>query len=767
MARAIEVPPELRPFVVAHGDFALGRSVGSGAFAEVFKATDRRTGAECAVKRLLQADLDGRALLSFIREVGVLSKCNHRFLTAFLGFTAAPPFYLVTQFVPNGTLFQFVRRRAGARALTPTQKTLIAVGIADGMRHLHSFGIIHRDLKSLNILLDENFLPAICDFGISRFLDAAADEEAAVMTKDIGTPHWMAPELFTSHQYTNKVDVYAYAVLLWEMQTEAPPFRGKTVMQIGIGVSRRGERPELPNDVPVKLRELIVACWAQNPDDRPSFDDIVRAFVSDRIMYEGSSGDEVQAFLERLGGESATFETEFHRSVAALSEQNCGEFFGGIAALLNEGASPAVAAFVLRELCPVIERSSAFFTAFVTARIVDLLPALRDSAPGPLFELLQRVIAICPVLLTKPLLMDLAPLISTGYAAATIVLLAPVLRSFDQMPNGWVASDHLITCGSAFIANSPLLYVNTILSMLSTFPTYREARFCYIAHILIEGLSSPDLEAVCVIYSIFVTFYRPELVFDAAFLLRDLQRSEVVDSVLSFLIVQTSIFLTVEIVNYLLSLLPTKSSAFAGLAAACESEVGGCEALLAIGGSWIVDKRLSLTQVLALLGKIVARREARSIVAEFPELFEFFDRVMRDGDAQLIAGLAIVVARLPTSIKLFERLTAMGFFAIFFPAVRRSQDELVVRSGVCIVDAFSRIVFDREFLTIVPVLMAWLVAPDEGKAVRALSALASLVGHEEGLRTITSVGFDVRWLDRFRQNPHYHVYLEAFGIAVN
>jgi hypothetical protein len=607
---------------------------------------------------------------------------------------------------------------------------------------------------------------------ISRFINEATDGESLLMTKDIGTPHWMAPELFTSQQYTNKVDLYAYAILLWEMQTETAPFKGMSGMQIGIAVSRRGERPKLPDDVPGELRELITSCWAQDPEARPSFDDVVKAFAKGNILYDGSDSAEVRSFLNGLkpvlsNSNAEDFETTFRDSVPLLNEENCDDFFSRLAALIKNDTPPARAEFLLRELCPVIEVNPAFFASFVSAGIADLLPAFRDSAPGPLFGLLERVIVTRPVLLTNALLVALAPLISTGYADATIRLLVPVLRFFDQMPNGWVASDHLITFGGAFIAASPLLYMNTLYYMLSTFPTYREARFAYVVPILMEGLLSPDLEAVRVIYSIFIAFYQPELVFDAAFLLRDLRREDLVDCVLSFLTIQTSIVLTVDIVNCLLSIVREKGNAFVALAAACERDVGAREAMLAIGGSWIADGRLSLQQVLALLGNVVVRREARPVVAGFPELIQLFGRVMCDVNPQSIDGLGIVIARLPASVELFQRLTAVGFFARFFPAVVRSQDELVIRSGVCIVDAFSRIIFAREFLMVVPILLTWLVAPDEGKAVRALSALASLVRHEEGRRTLTTIGFDVRLLNRFRANPHYGVYLAAFGVVVN
>jgi serine/threonine protein kinase len=90
------------------------------------------------------------------------------------------------------------------------------MGIAHGMAHVHSLGIIHRDLKPANILLDQDFLPRICDFGISLF----DGDESASMARKVGTPRFMAPELMTLAKYGNKIDVYSYGMLLRDVRVQ-------------------------------------------------------------------------------------------------------------------------------------------------------------------------------------------------------------------------------------------------------------------------------------------------------------------------------------------------------------------------------------------------------------------------------------------------------------------------------------------------------------------------------------------------------------------
>lgn len=100
------------------------------------------------------------------------------------------------------------------------------MGIVRGMNYLHSFSvpILHRDLKSLNILLDQFLVPKIADFGWTRLL---ADK----MTAKVGTFQWMAPEVIAGSNYTEKADVYSFGIILWEIASREPPYKSKFTRQ--------------------------------------------------------------------------------------------------------------------------------------------------------------------------------------------------------------------------------------------------------------------------------------------------------------------------------------------------------------------------------------------------------------------------------------------------------------------------------------------------------------------------------------------------------
>lgn len=283
----------LEEYLIKLEDFTMEKRIGKGGYGEVWLATHNHTGQKCAVKKLFLEELEGPHLNFFVREVTILASCHDFFLLPFMGFTDTAPFTIVTEFISNGSLFEALQHKHGAPKLSSSHKTLIAIGIAHGMIELHRQNIIHRDLKSLNILLDDRLLPKICDFGISRFGNQG-DEQ---MTKEIGTPHWMAPEIFESNHYTEKVDVYAYGMILWEMLTDSVPFRGRSAIQVATAVVTKNERPAIPSSCPGSLRKLIQLCWDRDPDKRPSFKQIYNTFCDRKVMYRDTDPRSINAIL--------------------------------------------------------------------------------------------------------------------------------------------------------------------------------------------------------------------------------------------------------------------------------------------------------------------------------------------------------------------------------------------------------------------------------------------------------------------------------------
>jgi len=284
------IPIHYQSWKIDQQDIKEIKEIGSGVSAIVYYGTDLRTGQEVAVKKLKFKKLSGAKLRAFQREVVILATASHPALLRFVGATDSPPFCIVTEWMAGGNLYNEIHKR---KRLDQSQITCAAYDIARGMRFLHSRQIVHRDLKSLNVLLDNNGRAKICDFGFSRHAD-----KNDVMTQNVGTPHWMAPELLSASTcYDSRIDVYAYGIVLWEMLVKKLPYTGLEAPQIVAQVLMNDLRPAIPKTADPELERLISDCWDRDPHNRPTFDEIIKRFKSGKILFPGADARKVSEYI--------------------------------------------------------------------------------------------------------------------------------------------------------------------------------------------------------------------------------------------------------------------------------------------------------------------------------------------------------------------------------------------------------------------------------------------------------------------------------------
>ncbi|XP_051143482.1 receptor-like kinase TMK3 [Andrographis paniculata] len=202
-------------------DFAQENELGRGGFGVVYKG-ELEDGAKLAVKRMVVGTVTNKALDEFQSEIAVLSKVRHRNLVSLLGYAVeGNERLLVYEYMPQGALSRhlFHWRSHGLEPLSWTRRINVALDVARGVEYLHSLAhqsFIHRDLKSANILLDEDFRAKVSDFGLVKL---APDRERSVATRLAGTFGYLAPEYAVTGKITTKVDVFSFGVVLMELLT--------------------------------------------------------------------------------------------------------------------------------------------------------------------------------------------------------------------------------------------------------------------------------------------------------------------------------------------------------------------------------------------------------------------------------------------------------------------------------------------------------------------------------------------------------------------
>ena len=292
----IEMARKYPYYVREHGDFQLDRPLGKGGFGVVWHAIDKKTGGDCALKELFARKLDDKLTKTFIAEVTTMAECSNRFICQLVGFTLEHPYSIITTYQPNGDLKEIIKKYINRKSFSGTHLTTIALGISHAIECLHTNGFIHRDLKSTNILMDAQQMPRLGDFGISRCIPRDLDK----ITRRIGTPAYMAPEVFLGSKYSTPADIYSFGLILFEMSECHVPFEQYSREQLFSLF--KGDEITLPftKITPKPLKDLINKCISKDPQQRPTATEIFNQFASGKVVFSNSDKKKINQFAKKI-----------------------------------------------------------------------------------------------------------------------------------------------------------------------------------------------------------------------------------------------------------------------------------------------------------------------------------------------------------------------------------------------------------------------------------------------------------------------------------
>ncbi|CAG09110.1 unnamed protein product, partial [Tetraodon nigroviridis] len=280
------------------------KKLGAGQFGEVWMGYYKNT-QKVAIKTLKEGTMEPAA---FLEEANLMKQLQHERLVRLHAVVTKEPILIVTEFMVNGSLLDFLKSDAGKK-LKVNKLIDMAAQIAEGMAYIEVKNYIHRDLRAANILVSETLHCKIADFGLARIIESeyTAQEGAKFPIK------WTAPEAINFGTFSIKSDVWSFGILLTEIVTfgripypgrRRPQPRGSAAFQRASEVSpvvfppgmtnpevirnlERLYRMPRPEGCPAELYEVMMTCWKEKPEERPTFEFLQNILNDFFIATEG------------------------------------------------------------------------------------------------------------------------------------------------------------------------------------------------------------------------------------------------------------------------------------------------------------------------------------------------------------------------------------------------------------------------------------------------------------------------------------------------
>ncbi|KAM4033416.1 proto-oncogene tyrosine-protein kinase Src isoform 2-T2 [Anomaloglossus baeobatrachus] len=246
--------------------------LGQGCFGEVWMGTWNGT-TRVAIKTLKPGTMSPEA---FLQEAQVMKKLRHEKLVQLYAVVSEEPIYIVTEYMSKGSLLDFLKSEMGSYLRLP-QLVDMSAQIASGMAYVERMNYVHRDLRAANILVGENLVCKVADFGLARLIE---DNEYTARQGAKFPIKWTAPEAALYGRFTIKSDVWSFGILLTELTTKGRvPYPGMVNREV-LDQVERGYRMPCPPDCPESLHDLMLQCWRKDPEERPTFE-YLQAFLED------------------------------------------------------------------------------------------------------------------------------------------------------------------------------------------------------------------------------------------------------------------------------------------------------------------------------------------------------------------------------------------------------------------------------------------------------------------------------------------------------
>jgi serine/threonine protein kinase len=752
-------------------DLVRDKLIGSGSCGDVFLGRYLPTGQQVAIKVISGLEKSEHDLMLFRREIEIHQTVKHRFLVPFMGFTDQSPYSIVTRYMPNGSLYDFLHI-GDSPPLTAVELAQMAYAVAVGMNFLHQKNVIHRDLKSPNILLDEDKLPKICDFGLARVV------KPDPMTKLIGTPQWMAPEIVKNEGYNEKVDIYSYGVVLWEMLTGEIPFAGQSPFQIVYALTVDTMPFTFPEDAPEALVQLIQSCCHRNPAKRPSFQTIIKQFD---IAFPGCKSAEFEAFRVsvsfkpplRMLAHRATTPPINRRTCSAVpgTSQLSDEVAVNLAALRSSDPSKIANAVLFFEEFEDLPRLAdaelwaVFLPFYLTnrlfeARVADLLlkfarvssvlvtianvPGLHTYIHPQTLDLFLYVVGVAPVCMgaeSRSQLMRFATRTGTPESLKSIILLCKLCPLHAVTPEivaffRSIAGDFADEIGGHLILRQ--IFVEHIQNSLSGESPIDLVRLYFNSKI--------EENAIAAYHCIFVLDIPCDFVTVDQLNSHLKSGGKLSECALDLIRRHRELATPDGLIEACMSYGSDKA-----LLLLCDIAASDPQSIVECAPRWLSATKSHAVRWLPLLLVISQDHENTKTLIKYPELSPFISEVLKYGTTDAFVAVCYFLKRVEISKPFWQQLDKAAIFHLLSQKLKTAAEPLALKLAAEAFRTLAAVGYSSGFGAVVRFLLKKSIEIKEAAAA-CVFALGELVKHTE-LKSVFRLFNAIQTLEPFQNEP--------------
>ncbi|OMJ69566.1 hypothetical protein SteCoe_32684 [Stentor coeruleus] len=251
-------------------DFTIDKELGHGSFGMVYRVKSLKNNCIYVIKKINIDHLSQKSQKEVIHEAQILKKLDHpNIVKYFCSFMDGKSLCIVMEYINGGDLHKLIRFYQDKKTFIPESEIWkMSFELSTAIQYLHSKSIIHRDIKTLNILITKNHTIKLADLGASKIVSAP------MQVTRIGTPLYLAPELVKHKPYDYKVDIWALGCVIYNLAKLQPPFQAENLITLGMQIVSKNPEP-LPSIYSEHLTEFVLKMLSKQPIDRPGISGVI------------------------------------------------------------------------------------------------------------------------------------------------------------------------------------------------------------------------------------------------------------------------------------------------------------------------------------------------------------------------------------------------------------------------------------------------------------------------------------------------------------